>query len=67
MMVMHCFCVVFSDFSDILLFFFVLFIFLIFLIFFIKSINYVVGTHLNCIDKSMQFKWVSTTYAFINK
>ena len=22
-------------------------------------------THLNCIDKSMQFKWVPTTYAFI--
>ena len=20
------------------------------------------GTHLNCIDKSMQFKWVPTTY-----
>ena len=31
-----------------------------FLIFFI--IAYVVGTHLNCIDKSMQFKWVPTTY-----
>ena len=31
---------------------------------FIKA--YVVGTHLNCIDKSMQFKWVHTTYAFIN-
>ena len=28
---------------------------------------YVVGTHLNCIDKSMQFKWVPTTYAFIKK
>ena len=27
-----------------------------FLILFIKA--YVVGTHLNCIDKSMQFKWV---------
>ena len=36
-----------------------------FLIFFIKA--YVVGTHLNCIDKSMQFKWVPTTYAFIKK
>ena len=23
------------------------------------------GTHLNCIDKSMQFKWVPITYAFI--
>ena len=31
----------------------------VFLIFFIKA--YVVGTHLNCIDKSMQFKWVPTT------
>ena len=29
--------------------------------FFIKA--YVVGTHLNCIDKSMQFIWVPTTYA----
>ena len=29
-----------------------------FLIFYIKA--YVVGTHLNCIDKSMQFKWVPT-------
>ena len=32
---------------------------------------YVVGNHLNCIDKcinkSMQWKWVSTTYAFIKK
>ena len=36
-----------------------------FLIFFIKA--YVVGTHLNCIDKSMQFKLVPTTYAFIMK
>ena len=34
-----------------------------FLIFFIKA--YIVGTHLNCIDKLMQFKWVPTTYAFI--
>ena len=33
--------------------------------FFIKA--YVVGTHLNCIDLSMQFKWVPTTYAFIKK
>ena len=32
-------------------------------IFFIKV--YVVGTHLNCINKSMQFKWVLTIYAFI--
>ena len=30
-----------------------------FLIVFIKA--YVVGIHLNCIDKSMQFKWVPTT------
>ena len=29
--------------------------------------TYVVGTHLNCIDLSMQFKWVPTTYAFIKK
>ena len=36
-----------------------------FLIFFIKA--YVVGTHLNCIDKSMQFKWVPTACAFIKK
>ena len=25
------------------------------------------GTHLNCNDKLMQFKWVPTTYAFIKK
>ena len=25
------------------------------------------GTHLNCIDKLMQFKWVPTTYVFIKK
>ena len=30
--------------------------------FFIKV--YVVGSHLICIDLSMQFKWVPTTYAF---
>ena len=35
----------------------------IFVYFFIKA--YVVGTHLNCIDKSMQFKWVPITYAFM--
>ena len=34
-------------------------------IFFIKV--YVVDIHLNCIDLSMQFKWVPTTYAFIKK
>ena len=43
---------------------FVVFIF-IFLIFLIKA--YFVGTHFNCIDKLMQFKWVSKTYAFIRK
>ena len=32
------------------------------MIFFVKA--YVVGTRLNCIDKSMQFKWVPTTVAF---
>ena len=32
----------------------------------LKKAN-VVGTHLNCIDKSMQFKWVPTTYAFVKK
>ena len=37
----------------------------IFVYFFIKA--YLVGTHLNCIDLSMQFKWISTTYAFIKK
>ena len=40
-------------------------VYAIFLLFFIKA--YVVGTHLNCIDKSMQFKWVPTTYASIKK
>ena len=34
-----------------------------FLIFFIKA--YVMGTHLNCIGKKMQFKWEPTRYAFI--
>ena len=33
-----------------------------FVYFFVKA--YVVGTHLNCIHLSMQFKWVPTTYAF---
>ena len=33
-----------------------------FVYFFIKA--YVVGTHLNFIDLSMQFKWVPTTYVF---
>ena len=35
------------------------------MIFFVKA--YGMGTHLNCIDKSMQFKWVPITYAFIKK
>ena len=39
--------------------------FFFFLIFFTKA--YLKGIHLNCMDKSMQFKWVSTTYAFIKK
>ena len=39
--------------------------FLFFFYFLYKA--YVVGTNLNCIDKSMQFKWVPTTYAFIKK
>ena len=25
------------------------------------------GTHFNCIDKSMNFKWLPTTYAFMMK
>ena len=37
----------------------------IFVYFFIKA--YVVGTHLNCINLPMQFKWVPTTYAFKKK
>ena len=37
----------------------------VFIYFFIKA--YVVGTHLNCIDLSMQFKWVPTTYALRKK
>ena len=40
-------------------------VFFFILMFFIKH-NYVIGAHLNCI-KSMQFKWVPTTYAFIKK
>ena len=36
-----------------------------FIYFFTKA--YIVGSHLNCIDLSMQFKWVPTTYAFIKK
>ena len=40
-------------------------VYVIFLIFFIKA--YVVGTHLNCIDNLMQFKWVPTTYASTKK
>ena len=40
-------------------------VFSFYLIFFIKA--YVVGTHLNCIDKSMQFKWVPTTCFYKEK
>ena len=36
-----------------------------FFYFFIKA--YVVGTHLTCIDLSMQFKLVPTTYVFRKK
>ena len=36
-----------------------------FVYFFIKA--YVVGTYLNYIDLSMQFKWVPTTYVLIKK
>ena len=36
-----------------------------FLISLIKA--HVVGTHLNCTDKPMQFQWVPTTYAFMKK
>ena len=41
------------------------FLYVFFLNFLYKA--YVVGTHLNCIDKSMQFKWVPTTYAHMKK
>ena len=44
---------------------FFFFFFFFFLIFFKET--YVVGAHLNCINKLMQFKWVPTTYAFVNK
>ena len=37
-----------------------------FIYFFMKK-TYVVGTHLNCLDKSRQFKRVSTTYDSIKK
>ena len=36
-----------------------------FFFFFIKA--YIVGTHLNCINKLMQFEWVPTTYVSIDK
>ena len=56
----------FNDVYAMFLCVYVCFIFvLFFLIFFIEK--YVVGTHLNCTGKSMQFKWVPTTYAFIKK
>ena len=38
---------------------------IIFSVFFIEA--YVVGTCLNCLDKSRQFKRVPTTYVFIKK
>ena len=38
-----------------------------FVYFFTRIKAYAVGTHLNCIDLSMQFKWVPTKYAFIKK
>ena len=44
---------------------YLMFLWFLFLISFIKA--YAGGTHLNCIDKSMQFKWVPTRYAFITK
>ena len=50
MILLRCFCV-----------FFCLFVF--YFDFLYKA--YVVGTHLNCIDKSMQFSWVPTTDAFL--
>ena len=37
-----------------------------FIYFFMKK-TYVVGTHLNCLDKSRQFKRVATTYDYIKK
>ena len=36
-------------------------------VYFLSIKAYVMGTHLNCIDLSMQFKWVPTTYVFIKK
>ena len=36
-----------------------------FLISFIKL--YIVGIHLNCLYKSRQFKWITTTYDFIKQ
>ena len=40
----------------------IFFVIFLFVIFFIEA--YVVGTDLNCIDKSMQFKWAPTTFGF---
>ena len=35
---------------------------------YLKFINtYFVDIHVNCIDKSMQFKWIPTTYATTKK
>ena len=50
-----------DSFAMFLCFFFCLFVF--YFDFLYKA--YVVGTHLNCIDKSMQFSWVPTTDAFL--
>ena len=44
-----------------------MFLYVFFFLFYFLYKAYVVGTHLNCIDKSMQFRWVPTTYAFIKK
>ena len=49
------------------MFMFVCFFVFFFLIFFIHVNAYVMGTHLNCINKLMQFKWVPTTYVLIRK
>ena len=48
---------------------YVMFLWFFFCCFFLIVITkaYVVGTHLNCIDKSMQFKRVPKTHAFIKK
>ena len=42
-------------------------VYVIFVFFYFLYKAYVVGTHLNCINMSMQFKLVPTTYAFKKK